>query len=114
MKLPRRRFLHLAASAAALPVMSRIATAQTYPSRPITIIVPYPTGGPTDTIARLLGERPPSRNLIGALMELQRHSSPRLHSLCLEYGGGWWAGEKMYENSGSFDFFGRSGNGGGE
>ena len=56
----------------------------------------------------------PSRNLIGALMELQRHSSPRLHSLCLEYGGGWWAGEKMYENSGSFDFFGHSGNGGGE
>ena len=57
MKLPRRRFLHLAASAAALPVMSRIATAQTYPSRPITMIVPYPAGGPTDTIARLLGER---------------------------------------------------------
>ena len=57
MKLPRRRFLHLAAGAAALPVMSRIATAQTYPSRPITMIVPYPAGGPTDTIARLLGER---------------------------------------------------------
>jgi tripartite-type tricarboxylate transporter receptor subunit TctC len=37
--------------------MSRIATAQTYPSRPITMIVPYPAGGPTDTIARLLGER---------------------------------------------------------
>ena len=57
MKLPRRRFLHLAASAAALPVVSRIARAQTYPSRPITIIVPYPPGGPTDTIARLLAER---------------------------------------------------------
>ena len=57
MKLPRRQFLHLAASAAALPVMSRIARAQTYPSRPITMIVPYPAGGPTDTIARLLGER---------------------------------------------------------
>ena len=57
MKLPRRQFLHLAASAVALPVVSRIARAQTYPSRPITMIVPYPAGGPTDTIARLLGER---------------------------------------------------------
>src|SRR5262245_26106957 len=54
MKLPRRRFLHLAASAAALASVS--ATAQTYPSRPITLIVPYPAGGPTDTIARLIGE----------------------------------------------------------
>jgi tripartite-type tricarboxylate transporter receptor subunit TctC len=52
MKLPRRRFLHLAAGAAALPVVSRIASAQAYPSRPITMIVPYPA----DTIARLLGE----------------------------------------------------------
>jgi tripartite-type tricarboxylate transporter receptor subunit TctC len=57
MKLPRRQFLHVAASAVALPVVSRIARAQTYPSRPITMIVPYPAGGPTDTIARLLGER---------------------------------------------------------
>ena len=57
MKLPRRQFLHLAAGAAALAVVSRVARAQTYPSRPITLIVPYPAGGPTDTIARLLGER---------------------------------------------------------
>jgi tripartite-type tricarboxylate transporter receptor subunit TctC len=57
MKLPRRQFLHLGAGAAALPIVSSIARAQTYPSRPITIIVPYPAGGPTDTIARLLGER---------------------------------------------------------
>ena len=40
-KLPRRYFLHLAASAAALPAVSRIARAETYPSRPITIVVPY-------------------------------------------------------------------------
>ena len=57
MKFPRRQFLHLAAGAAALPAMSRTARGQTYPSRPITMIVPYPAGGPTDTIARLLGER---------------------------------------------------------
>src|SRR5438128_2554661 len=56
MKLPRRQFLHLAAGAAALPAVSRIARAQAYPSRLITIIVPYPPGGPTDTIARLLSE----------------------------------------------------------
>src|SRR5262245_45578860 len=57
MKLPRRKFLHLAAGAAALPARSRIAHAQAYPTRPITIIVPTTAGGPPDTIARLLGER---------------------------------------------------------
>jgi tripartite-type tricarboxylate transporter receptor subunit TctC len=57
MKIPRRRFLHLAASAAALPAVSRIATAQTYPSRPITMIVPFAVGGATDVIARIVTER---------------------------------------------------------
>jgi tripartite-type tricarboxylate transporter receptor subunit TctC len=56
MKLPRRQFLHLAAGAAALPVMSRIARAQTYPSRPIHWIVGFPPGGATDIIARLMGQ----------------------------------------------------------
>src|SRR6516164_581188 len=45
MKIPhRRQFLHLAAGAAALPAISRIALAQSYPTRPITIIVPFPAG----------------------------------------------------------------------
>ena len=57
MKLPRRKFLHLAAVAAALPAMSRAATAQAYPSRPITIIVPVPPGGVADPIARILADR---------------------------------------------------------
>jgi tripartite-type tricarboxylate transporter receptor subunit TctC len=56
MKLPRRRFLHLAAGAAALPGLARIASAQSYPSRPITIIVPYPAGGLFDALARVLVE----------------------------------------------------------
>jgi tripartite-type tricarboxylate transporter receptor subunit TctC len=56
MKLPhRRQFLHLAAGVAALPAVSRIARAQTYPSRPVRIIVPYAPGGAPDIIARLLG-----------------------------------------------------------
>jgi tripartite-type tricarboxylate transporter receptor subunit TctC len=56
MKLPRRQFLHLAASAAALPVMSRIARAQAYPSRSVTLIVFVPAGGTPDIIARLIGQ----------------------------------------------------------
>ncbi len=57
MKRPRRQFLRLAAGAAALPVLSRIASAQAYPTRPITMIVPFPAGGATDVIARIMAER---------------------------------------------------------
>jgi len=56
MKRPRRNFLHLAAGAAALPVLPRIARAQAYPSRPITVVVPYPPGGLFDALARVLAE----------------------------------------------------------
>jgi tripartite-type tricarboxylate transporter receptor subunit TctC len=57
MKLPHRRhFLHLAAGAATLPAVSRIAAADTYPSRPVHIIVGFPAGGPGDTLARLIGQ----------------------------------------------------------
>jgi len=57
MSLPRRRFLHLTASAAALPLVSRIAGAQAYPTRPVRIIVGFASGGTQDIIARLMGQR---------------------------------------------------------
>ena len=56
MKLPRRRFLQLAAGAAALPVVSRIARAQTYPTRPVRVLVGLTAGGATDIVARIIAE----------------------------------------------------------
>jgi tripartite-type tricarboxylate transporter receptor subunit TctC len=56
MKLPRRQFLHLAAGAAALPAVSRIAMAQTYPSRPIRLVVGLAAGGSVDLVARIVGQ----------------------------------------------------------
>ena len=56
MKLPRRNFLHLAAGAAALPAVSRIASAQAYPTRPVRIIVGFAPSGATDIMARLIGQ----------------------------------------------------------
>jgi tripartite-type tricarboxylate transporter receptor subunit TctC len=68
MKLPRRKFLHLAAGAAALPVVLRIAQAQTYPARPVRIIVPVGPAGALDIAVRLIGH---------SLSE--RHSSKTLY-----------------------------------
>ena len=54
MKLPRRQFLHLAAGAAALPAVSRTASAQAYPTKPIRWIIGFPAGGGADTVARIM------------------------------------------------------------
>src|SRR5262245_37570534 len=56
MNLPRRKFLHLAAGAAALPAMSRISRAQAYPTRPVRIIVGFAAGGISDIVARLIAQ----------------------------------------------------------
>jgi tripartite-type tricarboxylate transporter receptor subunit TctC len=56
MKLPRRKFLHLAAGAAVLPAMPQLASAQTYPTRPVRWIVGFPPGGPNDITARIMAE----------------------------------------------------------
>jgi len=56
MKLPRRKFLYLTAGAAALPALACVARAQTYPSRPVRIIIGFSAGGPIDILARLIGQ----------------------------------------------------------
>ncbi len=63
MRFPRRRFLYLAAGAAALPAISRVARAQAYPTRPITMIVPFAPGGAADVMARMIAE--PLRAFLG-------------------------------------------------
>jgi tripartite-type tricarboxylate transporter receptor subunit TctC len=57
MKLPRRRFLHLAAGAASLPIVPRLAWAQAYPSRPVRMIVPFAPGGQNDAVGRLVAQK---------------------------------------------------------
>jgi tripartite-type tricarboxylate transporter receptor subunit TctC len=56
MKIPRRQFLNLAAGAAVLPSMPQMASAQSYPTKPVRVIVPFGAGGSTDITARLISQ----------------------------------------------------------
>jgi hypothetical protein len=75
--LGRRNFLRLAAGAAALPGVARIAFAQTYPSRPVRIIVGFPPGGPGDIVTRLMGEWLSERLQAITAFMMSRHSNAR-------------------------------------
>ena len=72
-RFARRHFLHLAAGAATLPALTRIASAQTYPSRPITVVVGAAAGGPTDTIGRIITER--MRNTLGQTIVIENNGA---------------------------------------
>ena len=110
MKLPhRRQFLHLAAGAAALPVVSRMARAQTYPSRPVRWIIGFPPGGGADQVARLiapslserLGQQVVIENRPGAgtFLSVQSvlNSAPDGYTL-LHYGGSTLMNAKISAN----------------
>jgi tripartite-type tricarboxylate transporter receptor subunit TctC len=66
MNLPRRRFLHLVAGAAALPAVSRVAWAQSYPTRPVRLVIPFPPGGAFDAVGRPLADK--MKPLLGTLV----------------------------------------------
>src|SRR5260370_28519782 len=66
MIFPRRQFLHLAAGAVALPALSHIASAETYPTRPIRLVVPFPPGGGYDLIGRLWSDK--MKSLLGRIV----------------------------------------------
>ena len=104
MKLPhRRQILHLAAGAAALPAVSRTAWAQAYPTRPMTMVVPYSAGGPTDTIARIMAER--MRTSIGQIIIVENttgaagtigvgrvaRAAPDGYTICIGHWGTPWS-----------------------
>ena len=114
MKLPRRRFLHLAGGAAVVPAASRFAWAQAYPTRPVRIVVGFAAGGSADILARLIGQwlserlgqpfvienRPGGGGNIGT--EVAVRASPDGYTLLIV--GGWNAINATLYDKLSFNF----------
>ncbi len=109
MKLPRRKFLHLAAGAACLPALSRIAGAQAYPTRPIKLIVAFPAGGPADTMGRMVGQAVSAKigqpvvveNVGGAggtiALRMMTNASPDGYTLLVNSGGPFCTASLLYK-----------------
>ena len=112
MKLPRRQFLRLAAGAAALPAVSRMASAQAYPSRPITIVDTFPPGGVSSVLARIVAERfsqtlgqqvvVDQRGGAGGTLGARQvaRSVPDGHTLMLSFTSNLATGPSLYANPG--------------
>jgi tripartite-type tricarboxylate transporter receptor subunit TctC len=112
MKIPRRRFLQLTAGASALPIASRLAEAQTYPTRPITIVDTFPPGGSTGIVARIIADkfseaigqqvivdqRPGAGGTLGARQVAR--STPDGYTLMLAVTGTIAIGPSLYPNAG--------------
>jgi tripartite-type tricarboxylate transporter receptor subunit TctC len=110
MNFPRRQFLHLAAGAAAVPVVSRIAWSQTYPTRPVTIVVAAAPGGTADFTARLLSEgyikafsqqfRVENRGGAGGNLGMTQvaRATPDGYTLLLAYSGSLVTNPALYPN----------------
>jgi tripartite-type tricarboxylate transporter receptor subunit TctC len=109
MKLPRRKFLHLAAGAACLPALSRMAGAQAYPTRPIKLIVAFPAGGPADTMGRMVGQAVSAKigqpvvveNVGGAggtiALRMMTNASPDGYTLLVNSGGPFCTASLLYK-----------------
>src|SRR5580704_15551001 len=85
MKLPRRKFLHLASGVAAVPAVLRIARAQAYPTRSVRLIAPFPAGGVVDLFSRLIAQ--PLSERIGQTVIIENRAgvAGRLHAASYDF-----------------------------
>ena len=82
MKLPRRQFLHLAAAAATFPALSRFASAQSYPTRPVHLLEGFGAGGAPDIVARLIGQSLSERNHLSSRTAVALPATSQLRRSC--------------------------------